>query len=81
MEFYAAQARISALEEALTRPWDADVLAATVALAWYLRQRDSARALRLVDGVVPLLASHAERDPRRARPRRCCATSTSPNAG
>ncbi|HYP34616.1 MAG TPA: LuxR C-terminal-related transcriptional regulator [Burkholderiaceae bacterium] len=64
MEFYAAQARISALEEALTRPWDADVLAATVALAWYLRQRDSARALRLVDGVVPLLASHAERDPR-----------------
>ncbi|MFL6629475.1 MAG: LuxR C-terminal-related transcriptional regulator [Vitreoscilla sp.] len=55
MKFYAAQAEISTLEAVLTQPWSEDVLAATVAVAWYLRQRDSARALRLVDGVIPLL--------------------------
>jgi DNA-binding CsgD family transcriptional regulator len=30
-------------------------IAATVALAWHLRQRDSRRALRLVNGVLPML--------------------------
>jgi DNA-binding CsgD family transcriptional regulator len=71
MKMFAADAEILALEAVLTQPWGADVLAATVALAWHLRQRDSARALRLVDGVVPLLASPPEggprRDPQRAR--------------
>jgi len=60
MKFYAAEAEISALEEVLTRPWGEDVLAATVSLAWYLRQRDSARALRLVDGLIPLLVPPPE---------------------
>jgi len=60
MKFYAAQAEISTLEAVLTQPWSQDVLAATVAVAWYLRQRDSARALRLVDGVIPLLVPPPE---------------------
>jgi len=68
---FAADAEILALEGVLTQPWGTDVLAATVALAWHLRQRDSARALRLVDGVVPLLARPPEGtsrpDPHRAR--------------
>jgi DNA-binding CsgD family transcriptional regulator len=71
MKMFAADAEILALEAVLPRPWGADVLAATVALAWHLRQRDSARALRLVDGVVPLLAPAAgpapRHDPQRAR--------------
>ena len=60
MKFYAAQAEISTLEAVLTQPWSEDVLAATVAVAWYLRQRDSARTLRLVDGVIALLVPPPE---------------------
>ena len=71
MKMFAGDAEILALEGVLTQPWGADVLAATVELAWHLRQRDSARALRLVDGVVPLLARPPDgtlrRDPQRAR--------------
>ena len=60
MKLFAVDAELSILEEVLTRPWDEHVLAATIALAWHLRQRDSARALRLVDGVVPLLVPSQE---------------------
>ena len=60
MQFFAAEPEIATLEEVLTQPWGEDVLAATVALAWHLRQRDSARALRLVDGVIPLLVPPPE---------------------
>jgi DNA-binding CsgD family transcriptional regulator len=60
MNLFVADAEISILEGVLTRPWGDDVLAATVALAWHLRQRDSARALRLVDGVVALLVPPPE---------------------
>ena len=71
MKLFAADAEILELEGVLTRPWGEDVLAATVALAWHLRQRDSARALRLVDGVIPLLPPTPEgrrhRDAQRAR--------------
>ena len=71
MKLFAADADILRLEAVLSRPWDEDVLAATVALAWHLRQRDSARTLRLVDGVVPLLPSAPEgarrRDAHRVR--------------
>lgn len=56
MNFFAADAELSILEGVLTQPWGEGVLAATIALAWHLRQRDSARALRLVDGVIPMLA-------------------------
>jgi DNA-binding CsgD family transcriptional regulator len=57
MKFFAAEAELSSLEAVLTRPWGAEALDASIALAWHLRQRDSARALRLVDGVVALLAA------------------------
>ena len=71
MKLFAADAEILELEAVLTRPWGEDVLAATIALAWHLRQRDSARALRLVDGVVPLLPPTPEgrqhRDAQRVR--------------
>ena len=71
MKFVVLDAEIHKLEAILGRPWDADVLAATIALAWHLRQRDSARALRLVDSVIPLLAPTPEgahrRDAHRAR--------------
>jgi ATP/maltotriose-dependent transcriptional regulator MalT len=60
MKFYAAEAEISTLEAVLTQPWSEAVLSATVGMAWYLRQRDSARALRLVDGVIPLLVPPPE---------------------
>jgi len=60
MKFFAADAELSVLEGVLTQPWGEEVLAATVALAWHLRQRDSARALRLVDGVIPLLVPSSE---------------------
>ena len=71
MKLFAVDAEIQSLEGVLTQPWGEGVLAATLALAWHLRQRDSARALRLVDGVIPLLPSTPEgtqrRDARRAR--------------
>ena len=71
MKFFAAEADLSILEGVLTQPWGEGVLAATIELAWHLRQRDSARALRLVDGVIPLLAPTPEgmqrRDAHRAR--------------
>jgi ATP/maltotriose-dependent transcriptional regulator MalT len=60
MKFFAADAELSILEGVLTQPWGEGVLAATIALAWHLRQRDSARALRLVDGVIPLLVPPPE---------------------
>ena len=71
MKFFAAEADLSILEGVLAQPWGEGVLAATIELAWHLRQRDSARALRLVDGVIPLLAPTPEgmqrRDAHRAR--------------
>ncbi len=65
MKFLAADAELQALEALLTQPWSEEVLAATIALAWHLRQRDSARALRLVDGVIPLLPPTPEGGHRR----------------
>ena len=65
MKYVVVDAEIHRLESVLTHPWDADVLDATIALAWHLRQRDSARALRLVDGVVPLLVPSIEGEKRR----------------
>jgi DNA-binding CsgD family transcriptional regulator/N-acetylglutamate synthase-like GNAT family acetyltransferase len=60
MKLYAADAEISSLEGVLTDPRGEGLLAATVALAWHLRQRDSARALRLVGGVMPALGGAPE---------------------
>ena len=71
MKFVAADAEIQQLEALLNQSWSDRTLAATIALAWHLRQRDSARALRLVDGVIPLLPPTPEggqrRDAHRAR--------------
>ncbi len=71
MKFSVVEAEIAILEGVLTQPWGEGVLAATIELAWHLRQRDSARALRLVDGVIPLLPPTPEgaqrRDAHRAR--------------
>ena len=71
MKLFASDAEIQELEAVLTQPWGEDALVATIALAWHLRQRDSARALRLVDGIIPLLPPTPEgmhrRDARRAR--------------
>ena len=55
MKLHAADAEISSLEAVLSDPQGAGSLAATAALAWHLRQRDSARALRLIEGVMPVL--------------------------
>ena len=56
MNLYAAQAELSTFEEALNRASSSDnLLAVKVALAWHLRQRDSARALRLVQALMPLV--------------------------
>jgi DNA-binding CsgD family transcriptional regulator len=64
MKLYAADAEISTLEGVLIDPRGEGLLAATVALAWHLRQRDSARALRLVGGVMPALGgTPAESEP------------------
>ena len=60
MNLFALDAELSILEAVLTQPWGEGVLAASIALAWHLRQRDSARALRLVDGVIPLLVPPPE---------------------
>jgi ATP/maltotriose-dependent transcriptional regulator MalT len=60
MKFFAVDAELSILEGVLIQPWGEGVLTATIALAWHLRQRDSARALRLVDGVIPLLVPPPE---------------------
>jgi len=55
MKLYAADAEISSLEAVLSDPRGEGSLAATAALAWHLRQRDSARALRLIEGAMPVL--------------------------
>ena len=60
MKLFATQVELSMLEGVLGRPWGDEALAATIALAWHLRQRDSARALRLVDAAVPLLVPSPE---------------------
>jgi len=71
MKLFATEVELSMLEGVLGRPWGDEALAATIALAWHLRQRDSARALRLVDVAVPLLVPPPEGserpDARRAR--------------
>jgi len=63
MNLHAAETEIDLLEGVLTQaaPGD-DLIAAKVALAWHLRQRDSARALRLVQQVMPVLGAAAHGD-------------------
>ena len=60
MKLFAADPALQEFEEALGLPWGDVACAATVALAWHLRQRDSARSLRMVDGVIPLLPARPE---------------------
>jgi len=56
MQLFVSDDEVSALEASLSELRGHDRTAATVTLAWHLRQRDSLRALRLVAGVMPSLA-------------------------
>ena len=75
MQLFASDDEVAALDHSLPELRGEPKLAATVALAWHLRQRDSVRALRLVNTVLPLIggpvaAAAAEapvRVPHRAR--------------
>ncbi|MEO5687480.1 MAG: hypothetical protein ABIR54_08965 [Burkholderiaceae bacterium] len=56
MNLHASQAEIDALECVLHRAAPGEgVVATKVALAWHLRQRDSARTLHLVQEVMPVV--------------------------
>ena len=55
MQFFAPEDEVSALETSLSELRGDERVTSTVALAWHLRQRDSRRALRLVNGVMSLL--------------------------
>ena len=63
MNFFAADAEALIPRGGVDATLSEGVLAATISLAWHLRQRDSARALRLVDGVILLLAPTPDRRP------------------
>jgi DNA-binding CsgD family transcriptional regulator len=55
MQLFASDDEVATLEDSLSDLRGEPKVAATVALAWHLRQRDSMRALRLVNTVLPLL--------------------------
>ena len=55
MQLFASEDEFSALEASLPETRGDARIGATVALAWHLRQRDSTRALRLVNGLLPSL--------------------------
>jgi tetratricopeptide (TPR) repeat protein len=56
MNLHASQSEIDALEDVLRRAAPGEgVVAAKVALAWHLRQRDSGRTLQLVQDVMPVV--------------------------
>ncbi len=56
MNLHALQPEIDALEDVLRRGASGEgVVAAKVALAWHLRQRDSGRTLQLVQDVMPVV--------------------------
>ena len=58
MHLYANEPEIAVLEGVLNRASPGDALVtAKVALAWHLRQRDSGRALRLVQEVMPIVGA------------------------
>ena len=64
MHLYANEPEIALLEGVLNRAPPGDSLVtAKVALAWHLRQRDSARALRLVQEVMPIVGAPGAADP------------------
>lgn len=55
MHIFVSDDAVDALDSSLSELRGDARVAATVALAWHLRQRDSKRALRLVNGVIPML--------------------------
>ena len=61
MQLFATDDEVSALETSLSELRGDERIAATVAFAWHLRQRDSTRALRLINGVMATLGG-APRD-------------------
>jgi DNA-binding CsgD family transcriptional regulator len=55
MQLFAADDEVAALEASMSELRGDERVASTVALAWHLRQRDSTRAVRLVNGVLASL--------------------------
>ena len=55
MQLFVSDDEVVALENSLPELRGEAKIAATVALAWHVRQRDSMRALRLVNTVLPML--------------------------
>ena len=66
MELYAASSRVAAVEAELALASGATRTALLVELAWHLRQRDAARALRLADEAATALDRAAPSPVRRA---------------
>ena len=59
MLLFASEEEVSALDAGLSDLRGGERIAATVTLAWHLRQRDSMRTLRLVNSVMPHLGGPA----------------------
>ncbi len=63
MNLHVSQSEIDVLEGVLRQAHPGSgLVAAKVALAWHLRQRDSGRTLRLVQDVMPVVRSPAQGD-------------------
>ncbi len=67
MQLFVSDDDVAALENSLSELRGEPKIAATVALGWHLRQRDSMRALRLVNTVLPLLGDAPQAPPGQAR--------------
>jgi len=57
MELFASNETVSTLEQAFSNRTDVASIATQIELAWYLRQRDSQRALHLCNSIVQLQSS------------------------
>ncbi|MFZ6754671.1 ATP-binding protein [Undibacterium sp. Dicai25W] len=58
MELFASNETVSTLEQALSDRTDVASIAMQLELAWYLRQRDGQRALRMCEVIEQLLATY-----------------------
>jgi len=58
MELFASNDTVSSLEQVFRNQSEAVPVATQVELAWYLRQRDSLRSLRLCDAIEQALATY-----------------------
>src|SRR5437868_4374605 len=63
MDYFGLDEQVSALEEQLDKVAGIERLAVLVPLAWYLRQRDTQRALAIVEEARALVHEAREHDP------------------